>query len=237
MTSWRGVRPNPTTTSQRVRATKRGATSAKLKRRAIRPARTTGTRCAVTPVGGRSVVAVYLKKEWPRSARPLAIRRRSASVPPPVRLRCMNAICIGRRSAPRAEPQPEGLQPVAQVERAKLARLLERQPGAQWIAGLQARASQTLIPACLAAHELGASEDGKHLGLRRDELVRDPDRLLPNGGAVAREAARVAPVAEDRLVDEHGREPGRYAQHEIQIVEDAKARIEGTDRLERVARE
>src|SRR5262249_45479761 len=155
-----------------------------------------------------SALAAKTCSACPRAASPLAMRRRSASVPPPERLRCMNAMRIARRSGPRPQTQPEGLQTVAEIERAERPRLAPGHAGAARVAGAEPRAGEARVAARLASHERCAAEHRQHLRLGGDELLRDPDRLLAHGRAVARDSAGVPAVPEDGLVDEDRREAG-----------------------------
>src|SRR5262249_45354246 len=89
----------------------------------------------------------------------------------------------------------------------------------------------------LAADERRAAEARERLRMLACELVPEADRLGADLVPVARDARRVPPVRERRLVEGDPLEADRDAEHEVQVVEDLEARVERTRRVERAARE
>src|SRR4030095_8253680 len=83
----------------------------------------------------------------------------------------------------------------------------------------------------------GAGADElQDLGMLARELVGEPYGLLAHGAAIAADSRGVAAVRERRDVEEHGGTAERGAQHQVEVVEDAEARVERPGTLERAAR-
>ena len=198
---------SPTTTSKRSRATARGAATANDRRRA-HPARPHG-RHAVhgrRRAAARSAARVKTWTSWPRAASPPAVRRRSASVPPPARLRCMNAIRITRHArAPGARATARAGGTRGSPDRsARASASAARAPAASPASAARAReAGASAAPG--AARTCAGPTSAQHLGMLARELVGEADRLLAHGARGRGDAGGVAPVCERRHVEEDRR--------------------------------